>query len=144
MYLCGSQYYEFLRNSILGTYTQICQNKIKIWLKSGKNVRHFTWRPKYVSLLSATLNRHNSALSLRVLIGLLVQPNRYKHYSNAPRVTSYVHCSFCLRWRELLLLKSNILLVTSNYRQLGLLTPGFLQFTAFTSRSRNNIHISCT
>ena len=34
--------------------------KIHIWLKSDKNIGHFTWRPKL--LLLATLNRRKSTL----------------------------------------------------------------------------------
>ena len=33
-----------------------------VWLKSGSNMGHCTWRPKYVLLLPATLNRHISDL----------------------------------------------------------------------------------
>ena len=32
-----------------------CRGKSQIWLKSDKNIAHFTWRPKKVSLLPATL-----------------------------------------------------------------------------------------
>jgi hypothetical protein len=39
--------------------------KTKCWLKWGKNMGHFTWRPKYVSLFLATLNHHKSALWLK-------------------------------------------------------------------------------
>ena len=36
--------------------------KVQIWLKSGKHIRHFTWTPKYVVLFLTTLNRHKSTL----------------------------------------------------------------------------------
>jgi hypothetical protein len=35
-------YWEFLRRLV----------KFQIWLKSGQNISHFTWRPKYVLLMS--------------------------------------------------------------------------------------------
>ena len=43
--------------------------EIYAWLKSGKNIWQFTWRPKYVVLLLATLQRHNSAVSECLISG---------------------------------------------------------------------------
>jgi hypothetical protein len=43
---------------------------MQIWLKLGKNIGHFTWIPKYVLLLPATLNRHKrSFFGLKCLSG---------------------------------------------------------------------------
>ena len=39
--------------------------KTKCWLKWGKNIRHFTWRPKYILLFLAILNHHKSARWLK-------------------------------------------------------------------------------
>ena len=36
--------------------------KTQIWLKSGRNICHFTWRPKYSLLFPVTLNCHKSTL----------------------------------------------------------------------------------
>jgi hypothetical protein len=44
--------------------------ELRIWLKSGKNAGHFTWRPTYVLLLPGTLNRKNSSLSLSLCLSL--------------------------------------------------------------------------
>jgi hypothetical protein len=43
----------FPRSLILGTFMNIFK-KHQFWLKSERNMRHFTWRPKYILLLPAT------------------------------------------------------------------------------------------
>lgn len=39
--------------------------KTKRWLKWGKNIGHFAWKPEYVLLFLATLNHYKSALWLK-------------------------------------------------------------------------------
>ena len=46
---------------------------------------NLTWRPKYISLLPATLNRHESALFEWSGNKATAQPWRYKYYANVPR-----------------------------------------------------------
>ena len=46
----------FPRNFILGTFLWKTFESLQILLQSGRSVGHFTWRPKYVSLLPATKN----------------------------------------------------------------------------------------
>ena len=69
------------------------------------NIGHFTWRPKYITLLSATLNRHKSTPCEWNGIMLLGQAWRYKHYANAseryvirtlPILLLYVYKSFII------------------------------------------------
>ena len=59
--------------------------KINIQLKPGKNVGHFTWTPRSVLLLPATLNCHKSTIFEWNGNRLLGKPRRYKHYANAPQ-----------------------------------------------------------
>jgi hypothetical protein len=42
----------FPLNLILGTFMKICWEKLKIWFMSNQNIGHFTWKPKYVLLLT--------------------------------------------------------------------------------------------
>jgi hypothetical protein len=64
--------------------------KPQILLKSGTNIEHFTWRPKYVLLLQATLNLHNSALCNCNRIRLLsVRPCPSVYLSVSPRLSLY-------------------------------------------------------
>jgi hypothetical protein len=44
---------------------KICREN-SYWVKSARNIGHFMWRPKYVLLLPATLNRHKGCLHLRL------------------------------------------------------------------------------
>jgi hypothetical protein len=46
---------------VVGDLYENLSRKYKIWLKSDKNISH-TWRPKYILLLPAKLNCHNSAV----------------------------------------------------------------------------------
>jgi hypothetical protein len=80
----------------------------EILLISGKNIRHFIWRPRYTALWAATLIHHKPSVSLK----------RYQAVTRAgmvlilrkvPRVTSCVHCILCLVcwtvsgvWRKLI------------------------------------------
>ena len=43
--------------------------KIQISLKSDKYIGHFAWRPKYVLLFPATLNRHKALSSTEMVSG---------------------------------------------------------------------------
>jgi hypothetical protein len=92
-YVCLQIYHECLKH-----YEGVCKQnfcsevtvwesaeKIQIRFKLGKNVMHFTWRTKYVSLLLATLNCHESAVFKWSDIRLLGQRRRYKHYKNTPQ-----------------------------------------------------------
>jgi hypothetical protein len=54
-----------------------CVKTTQIWLKLGKHFGHFTWRTKYVLLLLATLNSHNSNLfnwNSKRLLGINIMP----------------------------------------------------------------------
>jgi len=51
----------------------------------GQNIGNFARRTKYILLLPATLNRHDSALFEWNGIRLSRQPKRYKYYVNAPQ-----------------------------------------------------------
>jgi hypothetical protein len=67
---------RFPWNLILGTFMKICgenPNLVKIRQK---------WRPKYIVLLPATLNRHKSALSVWNVIRLLGYSTRHEDYAN--------------------------------------------------------------
>jgi len=55
----------------------------QIWLKSGRNIWHLTWKTKYILLLK--LNRHINALIEWNDNRVLGLPRRYKHSANAPR-----------------------------------------------------------
>ena len=71
----------------LGTYMKIRSENPNL-VKIGQIIGHFTWRPKCVSLLSATLNRHKDAAFKWNGIRLLAYPWRYKHYANAPHIST--------------------------------------------------------
>jgi hypothetical protein len=58
----GIWYWELLRKFV---------EEVKLWLKLGKNVGLFVCIPKFVLLLLAALNPHNSALFVSDGIGLL-------------------------------------------------------------------------
>lgn len=62
---------RFKSNFSLGTYKNLWKI-IQIWLNSGKNIGHFTWRPEYVLLLPATLS-HHKALFLREIVWNIVR-----------------------------------------------------------------------
>jgi len=47
---------------MLGNFIKYTE-KYQIWLKSGKHIRHFIHKPKYVLLLLDILNRHKRARS---------------------------------------------------------------------------------
>ena len=52
-YFCEIWYRRLLWKSV---------KKSQIWLKSGRNIWHFTWRPKYSLLFPVTLNCHKSTV----------------------------------------------------------------------------------
>jgi hypothetical protein len=60
----------FMWYLILETFTKICRETPD----RGKNSRHCTWRPKYISSFPATLNRHK--WNGKRLLGW---PTRHKH-----------------------------------------------------------------
>ena len=53
----------------IGDFLWKSVKKTETWLQSGKNIGHFTWRPKYVLLLPATLNHHKSLSSSDMVSG---------------------------------------------------------------------------
>ena len=82
---------------ILGTFIKICRENPNL-AKLGQ----FRWRSKYVLLLPATLNRHESALFQWNGIRLLGQPMRYKYYANAAQryvVRTLLITHFLFRFR---------------------------------------------
>jgi len=69
---------QFVRKYQCGSHWTVFREvwsveKLQIWLKSGKNVKHFACLLKYVLLLPMIINRHKSALVQRNGIGLLRQ-----------------------------------------------------------------------
>jgi len=58
---------------------------LQIWSKLFKNTGHFTWSPKFISLLLETLNRHENVLLDGNDIRFLGELRRYKHCANAPQ-----------------------------------------------------------
>ena len=88
---------EFPWNFMLGTFKKICRETPNLW-KMGKNMGHFTWRPKYVLSFPVALCHHNSALFQWDGIRLLEQPTRYKCYAN-------VEECYVVRTLSILLLK---------------------------------------
>jgi hypothetical protein len=76
--VCLSVCLSFFSVSFVGMYHCSCHRismklqywgnsvkRTKCWLKWGKNIGHFAWRPKYVLLFLATLNHHKSTLWLK-------------------------------------------------------------------------------
>jgi len=61
--------------------------KFQIWLKSGKDIGHFMWRPEYVSLLAATYvaqqyREHTGVLLWESLRYLLLWLQRHTYFNN--------------------------------------------------------------
>jgi len=73
MYQCSSQLMDFHDIWYLGLLWKYVE-EFQIWLKSGKSIRHFKRRSRYVLLLLGTLNCHKSALfnwnGIRLLVPL--------------------------------------------------------------------------
>ena len=77
--------------------------KKNIWLESGKNIGDFTWSPRHVSLLLATLHRHKSVLydwnGIRLLVPPLVCPS-VRNYRRCSRWTDLSEMWYCgLTWK---------------------------------------------
>lgn len=66
-----------------------CVEEVQIYLQSDKNIRYFTWRPKYVLTLLPTWIHHEGICATLVTVIFLV---RWTHLS----VTLYAHCLSCL------------------------------------------------
>jgi hypothetical protein len=60
MYQHGYHWMDFLDIWYWGLYENV--KKIKIWLKLGRNIGHFTSEYEYILLLAATLNGQKSTL----------------------------------------------------------------------------------
>ena len=74
--------------------------KAQTWLKSVKNIVHFSWRPELVWLLSTTLNRHKSALFDRNCNRMFVRPSVPPYVRLSARVntdaTWHIYAKFYL------------------------------------------------
>jgi hypothetical protein len=100
-----------------------CVEKVQIWLKSDKNMGHFTWRPTYVWLLPAKYIRHKS-VCVQHPVFLYCSRRQYLRdvhrsallhlhcnngYGNAPRSYVMRKCLFAywlmLQWKDVTLWK---------------------------------------
>ena len=96
---------RLLWNLMLGTFMKICpENRTHIVHEDRHKIRHFTWRHKYVLMLSALLNVHKSPLFQWDSVRLLEYPRKCKHYADAPQyyVTrtlptflTFLFCVYC-------------------------------------------------
>jgi hypothetical protein len=66
-----------------------CVEEVNIYLQSGKNIGHFTWRPKYVLTMLPTWIHHEGVCVKLITVICLVT---WTHHS----VTLYAHCLSCL------------------------------------------------
>lgn len=69
---------------------------IQIWLQWGKNFEHCTWRCRYILLLAATLNSHNSALLDRHGIRLLGINTTWMQHNVKLHCYTYTACNVVL------------------------------------------------
>jgi hypothetical protein len=70
----------------IGNFHENLSNKSKFCLNSANISGNYTWRPKYVLLLAATLNLLKSAhLEWFGVLLLLGYRRKHKHYTNTPQ-----------------------------------------------------------
>ena len=75
---------------------------LQVLLKSGKNIEHFTWIPKYVFFLSvAPLTCCRCCLFDWSGIRLLEQPRRYKYCANATQCYVLRYLDYCKVWSKI-------------------------------------------
>lgn len=90
----GVQVNGFLQILILMRFIKMCR-EIQILFKSAKNIRHFTWAPKYILLFLPILNSKKTLSSIKMVSGCQGSRGRKSIMPERHSVMLYVHYPSC-------------------------------------------------